>query len=165
MTDKLIRALRLAVDACENPSHRTHHTLQQQCRFLDGLRAALLPALEDAEKQQTEAVSFEQIADKALPQPAVRLTLVKDPVYGGMHIRIWENLAGLGEGEHLLGAVEAAGVVAPTDPREWTDQQVLDFLGVALRNVDVAGTVHLSEIRQGFDFIMGRTAAPIQREN
>ncbi|KSQ02023.1 hypothetical protein APB72_27085 [Pseudomonas aeruginosa] len=58
MTDKLIRALRLAVDACENPSHRTHHTLQQQCRFLDGLRAALLPALEEAEKQQSEGVSF-----------------------------------------------------------------------------------------------------------
>ena len=58
MTDKLIRALRLAVDACENPNHRTHHTLQQQCRFLDGLRAALLPALEEAEKQQAEGVAF-----------------------------------------------------------------------------------------------------------
>lgn len=58
MTDKLIRALRLAVNACENPGHRTHHTLQQQCRFLDGLRAALLPALEEAEKQQSEGVSF-----------------------------------------------------------------------------------------------------------
>lgn len=58
MNDKLIRALRLAVDACENPNHRTHHTLQQQCRFLDGLRAALLPALEEAEKQQAEGVAF-----------------------------------------------------------------------------------------------------------
>jgi hypothetical protein len=105
------------------------------------------------------------MTDKTTPQPAVRLTLVKNPVNGGMHIRIWENLADLGEGEHLLSVAEAREVMAPTDPREWTDRQVLDFLGVALRNVDVVGTVRLSEIRQGFDFVMGRTAAPTQEKN
>ncbi|HFH3930819.1 TPA: hypothetical protein ACGJ23_005468 [Pseudomonas aeruginosa] len=96
------------------------------------------------------------MTDIPMPQPAVRLTLVKNQVHGGMHIRIWENLAGLGEGEHLLGVVEPTESMAPTDPREWTDRQVLDFLGVALRNVDIVGTVRLSEIRQGFDFVMGR---------
>jgi hypothetical protein len=59
MTDKLIAALRYAIATCEDPKHRTHHTLQQQCRFLDGLRAELLPALEEAEKQQAAAVSFD----------------------------------------------------------------------------------------------------------
>jgi len=48
------------------------------------------------------------------------------------------------------------------DPRQWTDQQVLDFLGVALRNVDVVGTVHLNEIRQGFELVMGRPSLPDQ---
>ena len=48
------------------------------------------------------------------------------------------------------------------DPRQWTDQQVLDFLGVALRNVDVVGTVQLNEIRQGFELVMGRAALSAQ---
>ncbi|HFT8653733.1 TPA: hypothetical protein ACGSS8_005466 [Pseudomonas aeruginosa] len=94
MTDKLIRALRLAVDACENPSHRTHHTLQQQCRFLDGLRAALLPALQEAEQAEQK--------------PAVRLVLVENPVYGGMHIRQWDNLAALEAGTHSLYSADGA---------------------------------------------------------
>lgn len=102
---------------------------------------------------------------KTTPPPAVRLTLVKDPVHGSMHIRIWENLAGLGEGEHQLYAVEPAGAITPTDPRNWTDRQVLDFLGVALRNVDLVGTVRLSEIRQGFDFVMGRSVATTKGSN
>lgn len=39
------------------------------------------------------------------------------------------------------------------DPCGWTDRQVLDFLGVALRNVDLVGAVYLSEIRQGFEYM------------
>ncbi|QZA71301.1 Lar-like restriction alleviation protein [Pseudomonas phage AH02] len=41
------------------------------------------------------------------------------------------------------------------DPCEWTDLQVLEFMGVALRNVDIVpeSTVRLSEIRQGFEFM------------
>lgn len=44
------------------------------------------------------------------------------------------------------------------DPCEWSDQQVLDFLGVALRNVDMQDEVRLSEIRQGFQFMRDRAA-------
>jgi hypothetical protein len=38
---RLREQLAMAVAACEDPRNRTMHTLQQQCRFLDGLRAAL----------------------------------------------------------------------------------------------------------------------------
>lgn len=41
-------------------------------------------------------------------------------------------------------------------PANWTDKQVLEFLGVALRNVDIVGTVMLHEIRQGFQFMAGQ---------
>lgn len=41
-------------------------------------------------------------------------------------------------------------------PENWTDKQVLEFLGVALRNVDIVGTVMLHEIRQGFQFMAGQ---------
>jgi hypothetical protein len=43
--------------------------------------------------------------------------------------------------------------VAVLDPCEWSDGQILDFLGVALRNVDLSGEVKLSEIRQGFEYV------------
>lgn len=46
-------------------------------------------------------------------------------------------------------------------PINWTDRQVLDFLGVALRNVDLVGEVRLSEIRQGFEYIQERQAKPV----
>lgn len=39
------------------------------------------------------------------------------------------------------------------DPLKWTDRQILDFLGVALRNVDLVGEVRLSEIRQAFEYM------------
>lgn len=45
----------------------------------------------------------------------------------------------------------------PVSPCDWTDRQVLDFLGVALRNVDLVGTVHMSEIRQGFQYMRDRS--------
>ncbi|WP_282372254.1 hypothetical protein [Pseudomonas sp. PS02290] len=44
-------------------------------------------------------------------------------------------------------------------PVNWTDRQVLDFLGVALRNVDLVGEVRLSEIRKGFQFMQERQSA------
>jgi hypothetical protein len=44
-------------------------------------------------------------------------------------------------------------------PDNWTDRQVLDFLGVALRNVDLVGEVRLSEIRQGFQYMQERQHA------
>jgi len=50
------------------------------------------------------------------------------------------------------------------DPRQWTDRQVLEFLGTALRNVDLVGEVRLSEIRQGFEVVMGRAAPSQQAE-
>lgn len=49
------------------------------------------------------------------------------------------------------------------DPCMWSDQQVLDFLGVALRNVDLVGEVRLGEIRQGFEFMKG-IEAPVERD-
>lgn len=60
-------------------------------------------------------------------------------------------------------AFDAAQVLTPAvskhvDPCDWTDQQVLDFLGIALRNVDLQGEVRLSEIRQGFELMRDRTA-------
>jgi hypothetical protein len=39
------------------------------------------------------------------------------------------------------------------DPCSWSDAQILEFLGVSLRNVDVLGAVHLKEIRQGFEYM------------
>lgn len=39
----------------------------------------------------------------------------------------------------------------------WSDRQVLDFIGVALRNVKVVGDLHFSEIRQGFVFMRDKT--------
>ena len=44
------------------------------------------------------------------------------------------------------------------DPCSWTDRQVLDFLGVALRNVDLVGEVRLSEVRQGFEYMRDQGA-------
>lgn len=44
------------------------------------------------------------------------------------------------------------------DPCEWTDREVLDFLGCALRNVDIVGEVRMSEIRQGFQYMRDRRA-------
>jgi hypothetical protein len=41
------------------------------------------------------------------------------------------------------------------DPRNWSDRQILDFLGIAFRNVDVVGEIHLREIRQGFQHMAG----------
>lgn len=46
------------------------------------------------------------------------------------------------------------------NPCNWTDLQVLDFLGVALRNVDLVGEVKLSEIRQGFRYMHDHQSAP-----
>lgn len=42
---------------------------------------------------------------------------------------------------------------APVSPCDWTDRQILDFPGVALRNVDLVGAVYLREIRQGFEYM------------
>lgn len=50
------------------------------------------------------------------------------------------------------------------DPCNWTDRQVLDFLGIALRNVDVVGKVYMSEIRQGFEHMRARQSAPAAKE-
>lgn len=51
---------------------------------------------------------------------------------------------------------EPSAPVERDDPCTWTDRQVLDFLGVALRNVDIEGVVRLSEIRQGFEYMRNR---------
>ena len=48
---------------------------------------------------------------------------------------------------------------AQADPCSWSDAQVLEFLGVALRNVDLQGAVKISEIRQGFQFMRERRIA------
>lgn len=50
------------------------------------------------------------------------------------------------------------------DPCNWTDRQVLDFLGIALRNVDLVGEVHLSEIRQGFEHMRARQSTPAAKD-
>lgn len=47
------------------------------------------------------------------------------------------------------------------EPCNWSDAQVLEFLGVALRNVDIVGSVRLSEIRQGFEHMRKLYAAPV----
>lgn len=44
---------------------------------------------------------------------AVRLELVENLKYGGMHIRKWENLAGLGAGTHKLYTHPADQVAEP----------------------------------------------------
>ena len=56
----------------------------------------------------------------------------------------------LGERDELRAELER---VKASHPSQWSDGQVLDFLGVALRNVDLTGEVKLSEIRQGFDHV------------
>lgn len=58
----------------------------------------------------------------------------------------------------LSGSAEPSPPVERDDPCNWNDQQVMDFLGVALRNVDLQGEVRLSEIRQGFQFMKERSA-------
>lgn len=44
---------------------------------------------------------------------------------------------------------------------EWTDREVLEFMGVALRNVDIVGDVRISEIRQGLEMF---TAGPVRSD-
>lgn len=56
----------------------------------------------------------------------------------------------------LSASADPSALIA--DPCRWSDQQVMDFLGVALRNVDLQGEVRLSEIRQGFQFMRDRGA-------
>lgn len=51
---------------------------------------------------------------------------------------------------------KAAEQALKDDPCKWSDAQVLEFLGVALRNVDLVGSINLSEIRQGFQFMRGK---------
>ena len=74
-----------------------------------------------------------------------------------------KNVPGLSDRDLAMSALDAAQVLTPlvskhVDPCDWTDQQVLDFLGIALRNVDLQGEVRLSEIRQGFELMRNRTA-------
>lgn len=47
------------------------------------------------------------------------------------------------------------------DPCKWTDREVLEFLGVALRNVDLVGEVRISEIRQGFEYMHAKHRAGV----
>jgi hypothetical protein len=56
----------------------------------------------------------------------------------------------------LSASADPSALIA--DPCRWSDQQVMDFIGVALRNVDLQGEVRLSEIRQGFQFMRDRGA-------
>ncbi len=49
-----------------------------------------------------------------------------------------------------------------SDPCNWSDQQVLEFLGVALRNVDLVGEIRLSEIRQGFEHMRPKPSSSEQ---
>jgi hypothetical protein len=51
---------------------------------------------------------------------------------------------------------KAAEQALKDDPCKWSDAQVLEFLGIALRNVDLVGSINLSEIRQGFQFMRGK---------
>jgi uncharacterized small protein (DUF1192 family) len=48
------------------------------------------------------------------------------------------------------------------DPCQWSDAQILEFLGVALRNVDVLGTVRLKEVRQGFQYMRNPNRKPTE---
>lgn len=58
-------------------------------------------------------------------------------------------------------ALNGGAVAGQSDPCSWKDGQVLEFLGVALRNVELQGTVKLSEIRQGFEYMRdGRISVP-----
>lgn len=51
---------------------------------------------------------------------------------------------------------KAAEQALKDDPCKWSDAQVLEFLGIALRNVDPVGSINLSEIRQGFQFMRAK---------
>lgn len=48
------------------------------------------------------------------------------------------------------------------DPCQWSDAQILEFLGVALRNVDVRGTVRPKEVRQGFQYMRNPNRKPTE---
>lgn len=52
-SDKLLEAVNLAIAACEDGKNRGHHTLQQQCRWLDDLRKKLI-TLRDQATADTE---------------------------------------------------------------------------------------------------------------
>ena len=72
----------------------------------------------------------------------------------GITHAIYASTVSLKHGEQVkLYASPPAPVSAAIDPCEWSDGQILDFLGVALRNVDLCGEVKLSEIRQGFEYV------------
>lgn len=53
----------------------------------------------------------------------------------------------------MLDAAPVPPACEPDDPCNWSDAQILDFLGVALRNTDVRGSVRPKEIRQGFEYM------------
>lgn len=50
-------------------------------------------------------------------------------------------------------------------PEDWTDAQVLDFLSVAMRHVDVQGTLAMQDVRDGFRYVRERTAPTPPQEN
>lgn len=67
---------------------------------------------------QEQAVEFLCEPRDEQPEPAVILDLVQNKVYGGLHIRKWENIGDLVEGVYKLYAEQLAPVAAAMPDRE-----------------------------------------------
>lgn len=80
-----------------------------------------------------------------------------EPVYQVENCGVWEDVTEQQQArcQDLAYRVRTLWTALPAaahegDPEQWSDQQVRNFLATALRHVDVKGTLHCQDIRDGF---------------
>ncbi|GLX87869.1 hypothetical protein Pfra02_04380 [Pseudomonas fragi] len=121
----------------------------------DTLSAQLNEALNDSHELYADRALFEAQRDKARDLLKRSESSVSEIAATGRP----GTIELLGKMRALLSEADKPGISAVLfDPCRWTDREALDFLGVALRHVDLVGTLHLNEIRQGFEYMRNKAA-------
>lgn len=72
----------------------------------------------------------------------------------GNHRTLWAGT--MADFELIRSAVIQTSKLKVGDPCDWNDQQVLDFLGVALRHVELKGELTMNDIREAFAYMRDR---------
>lgn len=114
-------------------------------RFIAIDPATLISLLDSEEKAGSELVRCRKNLQGMIDQTTPLEPIPGDPMWS-RRIQIDDVIA-------QRDAVSAE-LEARTSPCDWTERQILDFLGVALRNVEIVGSVHLNDIRQGFQYVI-----------
>jgi hypothetical protein len=59
------------------------------------------------------------------------------------------------------GPLYRNGLPLAMTPTEWNDRQMLEFLTVALRNVDITGTLAMRDVRDGFQYMQDKLSGKL----